>query len=143
MNERGAAPLDLESLLHTAYGAQAEMEGKLSAVGLSLAKLYALKALNEAGESMPLSQLAEKLSCVKSNITQLVDRLEADGFVLREADPRDRRAKLAALTAEGRKACKEGTRIQQAAERELLTTLTGEEAIQLAALLGKLRKEPA
>ena len=31
-------------------------------------------------EPLPLSQLAERCSCVRSNITQLVDRLEADGW---------------------------------------------------------------
>lgn len=142
MNKMDAAPLDLMALLHTAYGAQAEVEARLGGVGLSLAKLLALKALAEAGESLPLSQLAERLSCVKSNITQLVDRLDADGFVTRQADPHDRRTKLAVLTAAGRKACAEGTRIQRAAEHDLLTTLTGDEAGQLATLLGKLRKQP-
>ena len=135
--------MDLLALLHTAYDAQATVEAKLGAAGLSLAKLSALKALADAGESLPLSQLAERLSCVKSNITQLVDRLEADGFVKRDADPRDRRTRLAVLTGAGRKACIDGTRIQQAAERELLTTLTRDEAAQLAALLAKLRRPQA
>jgi|SRR5216684_4481124 DNA-binding MarR family transcriptional regulator len=135
-----AAPVELVSLLHTAYAAQAEIETKLSVVGLSLAKLLALKALSDAGESLPLGQLAERLSCVKSNVTQLVDRLEADGFVARKPDPDDRRTRLAVLTTAGRKACKEGTRLQQEAERELLTTLTQDEAHQLAALLEKLGK---
>jgi len=44
------------------------------------------------------------------------------------------------LTTAGRKACKEGTLLQQDAERELLTTLTRDEAHQLAALLEKLGK---
>jgi DNA-binding MarR family transcriptional regulator len=142
MNDRAGDPVSLLSLLHTAYGAQAEVEARLEGVGLSLAKLLALRALADAGEPMPLTQLAERLSCVKSNITQLVDRLEADGLVTREADPQDRRTRLAALTANGRKACKDGTRIQQAAERDLLTTLTTDETHQLAALLNKLRKRP-
>lgn len=131
-------PVGLLSLLHTAYAAQAEVESKLGAVGLSLAKLLALKVLSDAGESLPLGQLAERLSCVKSNVTQLVDRLEADGFVARKPDPHDRRTRLAALTAAGRKACKEGTRVQQETERHLLQTLTRDEAHQLAVLLGKL-----
>ena len=135
--------MDLLALLHTAYDAQATVEAKLGAAGLSLAKLSALKALADAGESLPLSQLAERLSCVKSNITQLVDRLEGDGFVKRDADPRDRRTRLAVLTGAGRKACIDGTRIQQAAERELLTTLTRDEAAQLATLLAKLRRPQA
>ena len=143
MNETGGGRLDVLALLHTASDAQAAVESKLGAAGLSLAKLSALKALSDAGESLPLSQLAERLSCVKSNITQLVDRLEADGFVKRDADPNDRRTRLAVLTGAGRKACLDGSRIQQAAEREFLTTLTREESAQLATLLGKLRKPRA
>jgi DNA-binding MarR family transcriptional regulator len=135
---KGARPLDLIALLHTAHTAQAEVESKLSALGLSLPKLLALKALSDAGESLPLGQLADRLSCVKSNITQLIDRLEADGFVAREADPGDRRTRLAVLTAAGRKACKEGTRLQQETERDLLKTLSRDEARQLATLLEKL-----
>ena len=133
-----AARVDLMSLLHAAHMAQAEVESKLSALGLSLPKLFALKALFDAGESLPLGQLAERLSCVKSNITQLVDRLEADGFVGRKADRGDRRTRLAVLTAAGRKACKEGSRIQQETERDLLTMLTRDEARQLGVLLEKV-----
>jgi len=142
MNDSGRAArtVDLIALLHTAHTAQAEVESKLSGLGLSLPKLLALKALSEAGESLPLGQLADRLSCVKSNITQLVDRLEADGFVARKADPADRRTKLAVLTARGRKACRDGARLQQETERHLLRTLTGDEARQLAGLLDKLAR---
>ena len=134
----GRKAVDLMALLHAAAAAQAEVEAKLGTLGLSLPKLMALKALSDAGESMPLGQLAERLSCVKSNITQLVDRLEADGFVARAADPTDRRSRLAVLTAAGRKACAEGARVQQETERELLTALTKDESRQLAALLEKV-----
>lgn len=144
VNEKAAAaPGGLLALLHTAYAAQAQVESKLSAVGLSMAKLTALKTLSDAGESLPLGQLAERLSCVKSNITQLVDRLAADGFVARKPDPRDRRTRLAVLTAAGRRACKEGMRVQQQAERDLLTTLTRDEARQLTILIDKLGRAPA
>ena len=138
MNETAAAHMDLQALLHTAYDAQATVESKLDAAGLSLAKLSALKALADAGESLPLSQLAERLSCVKSNITQLVDRLEADGLVQRQSDPNDRRARLATLTASGRKACRDGSRVQDAAEQSLLGKLSAGESRQLAELLTKI-----
>ncbi len=110
----------------------------MAGIGLSMAKLLALQALAAAGDSVPLSQLADRLSCVKSNITQLVDRLEGDGLVTRRADPGDRRRRLAVLTPAGRTACSEGTRVQQAAGAEVLGTLTGDEARQLAALLEKV-----
>lgn len=132
--------MSLASLLHTAHLAQADVETKLAEAGLSLPKLIALQALAAAGESLPLNQLADRLSCVRSNITQLVDRLEADGWVTRQLDPHDRRSRLAVLTAAGRKACRDGTRIKTAAERELLGTLSKKEAGQLAELLGKLAR---
>jgi DNA-binding MarR family transcriptional regulator len=131
-------PVDLMGLLHTAYDVQAKVEAKLARIGLSLPKLLALKAMSEAGESIALGQLAERLSCVKSNITQLVDRLEADGFVARRADPRDRRTKLAVLTAAGRKACRDGTRLQEESERTLLASLSRGDRRRLAALLEKV-----
>jgi DNA-binding MarR family transcriptional regulator len=131
--------LNLYAVLHAAHAVEAEVEIKLNAIGLSAAKLAALRALEEAGESLPLSQLAGRLSCVKSNITQLVDRLEADGFVARQAAPRDRRTRLAALTSAGRKAVKEGTRVFEAVERDVLSRLSRDESRQLHALLGKMR----
>lgn len=136
MNQTPAA--DLHALLHTAATAQDEVERRLGAVGLSLAKLAALKVLSEAGESLPLSQLADRLSCVKSNITQLVDRLEADGLVSRQPDPNDRRSRLATLTGAGRRACKEGSKVQQSAEQKLLGALTPAESRQLAELLSRI-----
>ena len=107
--------LNLHAVLQTAHAVEAEIEARLGEIGLSGAKFAAIKALSEAAESMPLSQLAERLSCVKSNITQLVDRLEADGLVARQADDRDRRTRLAALTTAGRRAVKDGTRRMVAA----------------------------
>lgn len=130
---------NLHAVLHAAHAVEEEVEAKLNAIGLSAAKLAALRALSDAGESLPFSQLADRLSCVKSNITQLVDRLEAEGFVARRADPRDRRTRLAALTSAGRKAVKEGTRVFEVAEREVFSRLSRDEAHQLHALLGKMR----
>src|SRR5215203_3041512 len=136
--KRQAGPTGLFAVLHAAHAAEAEVESKLNEVHLSMAKLMALKALSEAGESLPLGQLAERLSCVKSNITQLVDRLEADGLVARKLDASDRRTKLAVLTGAGRKACDEGSRVQQEVERALLKRLTHDEARMLETLVSKM-----
>jgi DNA-binding MarR family transcriptional regulator len=138
MNGRPGASGGLFALLHAADAAHAHVESKLSAIGLSLPKLAALSVIKDAGESLPLSQLAERLSCVKSNITQLVDRLEADGFVSRAADPNDRRSCLAVLTVAGRHACEDGLKVRDRTERELLDALSASEARQLAALAEKV-----
>jgi DNA-binding MarR family transcriptional regulator len=130
----------LFALFHASDVAHAHVESKLAAVGLSLPKLAALMCLVEAGESMPLGQLAERLACVKSNVTQLVDRLEADGLVSRADDPNDRRSRLAVITAAGRKSYEEGIRIQKQTERDLFAGLTADEAGQLMRLVGKLEE---
>jgi DNA-binding MarR family transcriptional regulator len=129
----------LFAVLHTSNVLESRVESKLSEIGLSLAKLAALHRLSEAGESLPLGQLAERLSCVKSNVTQLVDRLEADGLVSRAADPNDRRSRLAVLTDAGRTAYEKGRRIQLDAEAALFGALTEDETEMLHTLLAKLK----
>jgi DNA-binding MarR family transcriptional regulator len=128
----------LFAVLHASSVLEGRLEAQLSEVGLSVAKLAALDRLTQAGESLPLGQLAERLSCVKSNVTQLVDRLEADGLVSRTADPNDRRSRLAVLTDAGRIAYQKGSEIQRQTERELFGVLTEEESRLLHKLLGKL-----
>jgi DNA-binding MarR family transcriptional regulator len=130
----------LFAVLHASGVLEGRVESKLAEVGLSLAKLAALCQLSAAGESLPLGQLAERLACVKSNVTQLVDRLVADGLVNREADPNDRRSRLAILTDAGRKAYARGSAIQAESERELFGALTSDESATLQKLLAKLER---
>ncbi|MBT2413347.1 MarR family transcriptional regulator [Streptomyces sp. ISL-12] len=52
-------------------------------------------------EPLPMRRLARKLRCEPSNVTGIVDRLEARGLVERRPDPGDRRVKVAAATEEG------------------------------------------
>jgi DNA-binding MarR family transcriptional regulator len=142
MNKKPSGTAGLFSLLHTAQSAQDHVEARLDTIGLSLAKLAALNVLAEAGDALPLGQLADRLACVKSNITQLVDRLEADGLVTRQAAPNDRRARLAVMTATGKKAWKKGMTIQENGERELFKRLSRAEAKTLATLMSKVTANP-
>lgn len=89
------------SILVAAQKIEGKLEGALGSVGLSMAKYSALSRLAEAGDQLTLGQLAERLSCGRSNITQLVDRLEGDGLVRRVDDPADRRSVRAQLTPLG------------------------------------------
>src|SRR5215510_14636762 len=116
--------LGLFALLQGAGCVTDFVESRLSVVGLSIPKLAALQRLVDAGDALPLGQLAGRLACVKSNVTQLVDRLEADGFVERILDPADKRSRLAGVTDAGRAACAEGARIQREAEETLFASLS-------------------
>src|SRR4051812_13806489 len=90
------------SLLHAARKLEDRIEATLAEVGLSWPKLSVLTQLVQAKGPMTLSDLAAGLACVRSNMTQLVDRLEAEGLVKRVADAGDRRIVRAELTLTGR-----------------------------------------
>ena len=92
----------LWSLMQAAHAVEGRLEQALAEVSLSGAKLAALTQLVEAGEPLSLGKLAARCACVRSNITQLVDRLEADRLVKRIDDPADRRSLRAAITPLGR-----------------------------------------
>ena len=63
------------------------------------------RALHELDLEQPISmrELADRLKADPSNVTGLVDRLEARGLVERRPHPSDRRIKGLALTAAGAK----------------------------------------
>ena len=71
-------------------------------VELDLAPAQA-RALHELDLDRPMSmrELAERLKSDPSNLTGLIDRLEARGLVERRPDPTDRRIKGLALTPAG------------------------------------------
>ena len=58
--------------------------------------------LNYATPSgVPLSEISARMLCDNSNLTGIVDRLIAKGFVERRPDPHDRRVSLICLTDAG------------------------------------------
>lgn len=68
--------------------------------GLRPATFGALRALDQP---RTMSEVANFLRCDNSNVTGIVDGLEARGLAERTASPGDRRVKLIALTVEGRR----------------------------------------
>jgi MarR family transcriptional regulator, organic hydroperoxide resistance regulator len=69
-------------------------------LGLSPVQLHTLRIL-EPGVEVPMSSLAGKLFCDNSNVTGIVDRLEARGLIERRPAEHDRRVKLLVLTPPG------------------------------------------
>ncbi|MHB1469046.1 MAG: MarR family winged helix-turn-helix transcriptional regulator [Solirubrobacteraceae bacterium] len=60
-------------------------------------------ALLQLAAPMPMNALATRLACDNSNVTGIIDRLEARRLVTRRLDPEDRRVKHVVLTASGRR----------------------------------------
>lgn len=126
------------SLIHAAQGVTEQLEAALGAAGLSMAKFSALTALANAKEPLTLSDLAERLSCVRSNITQLIDRLESDGLVRRLADPSDRRSIRAELTALGIEKQEAGQDALARAQHQIASRISAADLIGLESALGAL-----
>lgn len=125
-------------LVRVARTLEDRLDASLGEVGLSAAKLGVLTQLVEAGTPLPLGELAARMRCVRSNVTQLVDRMEVDGLVRRVDDPADRRTVRAELTAVGRARQRAGAERLQTLEAELDRRLATGERAALATLLGKL-----
>ncbi len=66
-------------------------------------QLMTLRGLS-SDAPVPMSEIAKALSCDASNVTGIVDRLEARGLVQRSSSPGDRRVKMLTLTPAGRAA---------------------------------------
>ena len=60
-------------------------------------------ALLQLESPLPMTELAALLACDNSNVTGLIDRLEARGLVARSPSSQDRRVKHVILTKAGRR----------------------------------------
>lgn len=126
-------------LAHAAQEVEARVERALDEAGLSLAKMKLLRHLYNAREPLALGALAEKNACVKSNVTQLMDRMEGDGLVKRVPDPADRRSIRAQITAEGKRKYEAGHKRLVATESEVMSSFSAAERERFVEFLERLR----
>ncbi|HUN08528.1 MAG TPA: MarR family transcriptional regulator [Aggregatilineales bacterium] len=129
---------DLMQLLISAGRAMTTLlDEKLLALELSAAKFYTLQILTQANEMLPLSELAERLGTGKSNMTPLVDRLEADRLVRRLRSDADRRVVYVEITAEGISRLQHARVVFAETSHLLEGQYTAEELHSLTDLLGR------
>ena len=77
-----------------------QFTAKLAKFDLSPPQAFLLRSLGP-GTALPMCQIATALSCDASNVTNIVDRLEARGLIERQANPTDRRIRNIVLTRAG------------------------------------------
>jgi DNA-binding MarR family transcriptional regulator len=108
--------------------------------GLQPGEFDVLATLRRSGDPYMLSptRLYEAAMISSGGMTNRIDRLERAGLVERRPDPNDRRGKLIALTAAGRRVIDETITRHVANEERLLSALTAAEQEKLNALLKKL-----
>src|SRR6187549_248113 len=87
-------------LVRLFYTHRASLPPLAAGLQLSPAQCHVLH-LMEPERPLPMGQLAQTLACDASNVTGLVDRLEAKGLVRRRPSAEDRRVKVLVLTPTG------------------------------------------
>jgi DNA-binding MarR family transcriptional regulator len=111
-------------------------DARLQELGIAPRQAKALRRL-DPDAPIAMSRLAEALQCDNSNVTQIVDRLEAAGFVERRPAPHDRRIKALVLTDAGRAMRAEVER-RMTEPPPLLAQLRGEDARALRDALRRM-----
>jgi DNA-binding MarR family transcriptional regulator len=82
----------------------------LKPLGLTFPRYEALMLLYYSRRgTLPLGLMGERLQVHRASVTNVIDRLEAQGLVRRVPHASDRRAVLAELTDEGRRVAEEAT----------------------------------
>ena len=77
--------------------------------------------------ALPVSRLADLVLRPMGSITQVVDRLEGSGLVVRRVDPADRRRVLIELTAEGVDIAERGDKAYRISRERVLSSLPAQE----------------
>ncbi|HEX9342299.1 MAG TPA: MarR family transcriptional regulator [Actinomycetota bacterium] len=111
---------------------------RLRRYDLTTQQVWLLAELPEGeDQGVPIGSLAEALHCHGSNITGMVDRLEARGLVARQPSRTDRRVKFVALTPSGSALRDKVIELARQPVRALLDQLSGDQLETLSELLDK------
>ncbi|MFF1815836.1 MarR family winged helix-turn-helix transcriptional regulator [Kribbella sp. NPDC058245] len=108
--------------------------------GVRTQHYHVLVSLDGDGEAAQTT-LADRIALDRSDLVTVLDELEELEYVVRRVDPADRRRKIVAITAAGRKQLVLMDQLIYAAEDELLTPLSAAERKTLLGLLGRLAGE--
>jgi DNA-binding MarR family transcriptional regulator len=126
---------------------EAELRERLRALDTTLPRFDVMAALSRAPEGMKMSALSGVLRVSNGNVTGIVDRLEADGLVVRQPVEGDRRAFLVRLTPQGAADFARLAAQHEAWVDDLLGVVSADEAEhlteQLQAVRNHLRKREA
>jgi DNA-binding MarR family transcriptional regulator len=118
----------------------ARVDDALKPFELTFARYEALVLLTFSQRgSLPLGKMGERLMIHPTSVTNIVDRLQAQGLVRRVDHPTDRRTTLCEITPDGRRLVDKATDAVTAVDLGI-SGLTDREVGQLTGLLGKLRR---
>lgn len=109
----------------------------LAQIGLHPGQEVLLLELEERGETTQV-ELAEALGIEAPSVTNMVQRLEAAGLIIRRMDPTSRRTVLVTLSPDGRERMVDLHRLWQQLAQETLARLQSTDAAGALAILTEL-----
>jgi len=129
------------NLLRTADTARRAMETALKPWRLSSEQFNVLRILRGAGTAgLPCGEIAARMVTRDPDITRLLDRLEARGWLARVRDTKDRRVVISRIRPAGRRALAAVDGPLHAAIQRLLRPLGPKRLRQFVALLEAVRE---
>ena len=123
---------DVARLLRTVY------DRRVHSLGLTRAQWWVLTHLYRA-DGVTQAELAETLEIERATLGRLLDRLEAKGWVRREPDAEDRRAKRVHLTEAVQEPMRTMRAVAAGVRSDALAGLSGEEQDRFVDLMLKVK----
>lgn len=115
-------PVDLLFLLNqSAYALSAQLGAALDQVGLTVREYCVLWKADEAERSQ--AEIAELAGLDKTTMVVTLDALEKAGYAERQVSPADRRARVVAVTPEGRRVLHRAFGVANAVVDDVLNSL--------------------
>lgn len=105
----------------------------------TLPRFDVLAALDRSENGLLMSELSRELEVSNGNVTGIVERLAADGLVVRTPIENDRRATRVSLSKNGRQAFARMARAHESWIDHKLRGFSNAETLQLIGLLEKLK----
>lgn len=129
----------ISQLLRASIGLQKALDRCFARTGLTSQEAAVLLHCAEA-KDLSAGKLAQAMGRDKGKITRFVDRLEADGFVRRVANPHDHRLLIIRPTVRGQRAVPELKRVFEKIHGEILAGVQSEDLIRLGLVLTALHE---
>ncbi len=89
-------------------------------------------------DAISISSLSAQTSLANTTLTAMLDRMESMGLIVRQADPKDRRNRLIALTDKARSLQDDYTRISQKMNEIYYDGFTETEIMQFESYLQRI-----
>jgi DNA-binding MarR family transcriptional regulator len=110
---------------------------------VTLPRFDLMAQLDKTPDGMTLGELSSRMMVSNGNVTGLVERLVADGLIVRKPAPNDRRSQIVRLTPAGRRAFRAQARAHEGWISEIFADLKPSEVSTLMGLLAKAKRSAA